>query len=268
MAEPRPDHAGHDRLLIAALAAGDLRDTEQVRAELLVARCAACAELASDLRAIAQATNAAAMPVPDRPRSFTLGPADAARLRPTGWRAFVRRFASPDWSFTRPLAAGLTTLGLAGLLVSAMPGLPGLGGSAASPAASLAAAPAQERDVYSEDHQLTGAPSGAPAASPGAQAPPSAAPVPVASPSGFIPPDDTVSVHGQGASPGASPQPSDPAGRLEPTPESSLTQRAAEEAAADAATRDAPSSLAILGGTSLLIGLGLFGLRWAGRRLD
>jgi hypothetical protein len=135
----RSDHAAHDRLLIAALAADDLTAGERERAEVFVAHCAPCAELAADLRAIAQATSATRLPVPARPRSFTLSPDDAARIRPSGWRAFVRRFGSADWSFTRPLAAGLTTLGLAGLLVSALPGFPSAA-PAASPAASFGAA--------------------------------------------------------------------------------------------------------------------------------
>ena len=50
----------------------------------------------------------------------------AARLRPRGWRGLVARFGSPEMAFTRPLAAGLATLGIAGLLLTSLPlGLPG-----------------------------------------------------------------------------------------------------------------------------------------------
>jgi hypothetical protein len=266
----RSDHAGHDRLLIAALAADDLTAGERERAEALVARCAPCAGLAADLRAIAQATSANNLPVPARPRSFTLRPDDAARLRPGGWRGFVRRFGSADWSFTRPLAAGLTTLGLAGLLVSALPGFP-TASPAASPAASAGATRADDRDLPSGDQEMGGTPSAIPAAPSGAPAPaPSATvSVPAAASPGANPSDAGVGVHGEGASPGTAQVEGSPlADRAQGAPYSSFAQRTANEAADTAASRDAPSMLAILAGTSLMVGLGLFGLRWAGRRLD
>ncbi len=171
------DHARHDALLIAAHAAGDLEGVERSRAEQLVAACHECTALERDLRAIALATTAANLPVPPRPRSFTLEPTDAARIRPSGWRGLIRRFASPDLSFTRPLAAGLTTLGLAGLLVAAMPGgLSSLGGSAAAPMAlpsTAAAAPSR----------LSQQPPGVPEATVGIAGEPSSSGVPAARPS-------------------------------------------------------------------------------------
>ena len=84
-----------------------------------MAGCPACAELLADLRAIATAT--AALPAPRRTRDFRLTDADAARLRPAGWRGLVARFGSPSFAFTRPLAAGLATLGIAGLLFATIP---------------------------------------------------------------------------------------------------------------------------------------------------
>lgn len=121
----RPDH---DETLIARLAVDDLDPRDAATARALVAECPACAELLSDLGLIASAT--AALPAPSRTRDFRLTEADAIRLRPGGWRGFVARFGTPSLAFTRPLAAGLATLGIVGLILASIP--TGLGGSAAS----------------------------------------------------------------------------------------------------------------------------------------
>src|SRR5690242_847221 len=88
----RPDHDGHDRLLVAALAAGDLTGGERDHALELIRTCAPCAELHEDLVAIARAT-AVVPPTIARPRDFQLTPADAARLRPAGWRRVLGALA-------------------------------------------------------------------------------------------------------------------------------------------------------------------------------
>ena len=100
----------------------------------------------TDLRSIAVAT--AALPQVPRTRDFRISAADAARLRPRGWRALVDALGGARASFSRPLATGLTTLGIVGLLVSTVPGALngisfGSGGAAASPA-SLSGATAPE----------------------------------------------------------------------------------------------------------------------------
>ncbi|HSS36548.1 MAG TPA: hypothetical protein VLR93_09745 [Patescibacteria group bacterium] len=120
----------HDETLIARLAVDDLAsdDRDRLRATTQVAECPACAELLADLRTIATAV--AALPEPRRTRDFRVTEADAARLRPTGWRGALARLGSPSFAFTRPLAAGLATLGIAGLLITTLP--TGFGGSAAS----------------------------------------------------------------------------------------------------------------------------------------
>ena len=64
-----------------------LTATERAAAEALVAGCSLCAQLHADLVALGAA--ARAMPTPARPRDYVLTPADAARLRPTGWRRVV-----------------------------------------------------------------------------------------------------------------------------------------------------------------------------------
>ena len=109
----------HDETLIARLAADDLSEREAVDAHQLVVSCPACAELHADLRSIMAAT--AHLPVPKRTRDFQLTDADAARLRGTGWRRLLGRLGEPRLAFTRPLATGLVTLGIAGLVLVAAP---------------------------------------------------------------------------------------------------------------------------------------------------
>ena len=154
-------HARHDRHLVAALAAGDLEPIARTDAEALVSACDDCAELFADLKVIAAAT--AALPDVPRTRDFRITAADAARLRPRGWRALVDAIGGARAGFTRPLAAGLTTLGLVGLLATTIPGaLSGQGGAPAAAApddgarfsyasaapASAAAAPAAGAGVH------------------------------------------------------------------------------------------------------------------------
>lgn len=126
-------HEAHDRLLVAALADGDLAPDERDRATALTAACGDCGRLHDDLVSIARAT--AALPAAVRPRDFRITAEQAARLRPAGWRRLIAAFAAPRLAFTRPLGIGLTTLGLAGLLVSNVPLQLGAGG-AATPAPS------------------------------------------------------------------------------------------------------------------------------------
>jgi hypothetical protein len=222
------DHTTHDRLLLSAWAAGDADATDRETAERLASSCAECALLADDLRALARAT--AELPRPVRRRDFTLKPGDADRARRRGWRRLVAAFGGPRFDFARPLAAGLTTLGLAGFLLATVPGMPG---SAAAPAG----APSQERMSVDGPHGSPGAlwpasgydlgsggaaPSGQPAASADALA-------------------------GEAIRPDGSPD--------------------AEEDAAAARDPRAASPLAVLSGSFLIVGLGLFGLRWSARRL-
>jgi hypothetical protein len=102
-------------------------------AAALVAACTECARLHADLVALAAALPVAA--TPRRPRDFTLTAADAERLRRRGPRAWLRRIGSSRDTITRPLALGLTTLGLAGLLVATVPTVLPAGSGAAAPGA-------------------------------------------------------------------------------------------------------------------------------------
>lgn len=114
-----PAHADHDAILVAALSAGDLTGSARADAEALVAACTACATLHADLRAIAAATKA--LPAPVRTRDFRLTPAQAQRLRPSAPRRWLEALASPRLAVTKPLAVTFTTLGIAGLLLTAIP---------------------------------------------------------------------------------------------------------------------------------------------------
>ena len=167
-------HARHDRHLVAALAAGDLEPIARTEAEALVSTCDDCAELFADLKLIAAAT--AALPDVPRTRDFRITAADAARLRPRGWRALVDAIGGARAGFTRPLAAGLTTLGLVGLLVTTIPGaLSGQAGASSSAApddgarysyasaapASAAAAPAAGQGVHASPPVVAFGPSAA-----------------------------------------------------------------------------------------------------------
>jgi AhpD family alkylhydroperoxidase len=126
-------HAQHDPLLVVSLAAGDLTGADRDLAASLITDCAECATLHVDLLSIAGGT--ATLPAAVRPRDFQLNPEQAARLRPAGWRRFVAGFASPRLAVTRQLGVGLTTIGLAGLLVSVLPTIQiGLGSAASRPA--------------------------------------------------------------------------------------------------------------------------------------
>jgi hypothetical protein len=111
-----PDlHAQHDPLVVAAAAdrAGFLPPE--------LADCPDCRALHADLLALAAATPGSA--VPARPRPYTLSAADADRLRRPSWRRWFASIGSTRDTLSRPLAYGLTTLGLVGLLLTAGPNL-------------------------------------------------------------------------------------------------------------------------------------------------
>jgi hypothetical protein len=163
---PASDHAAHDPLLVAALVDRDpdLTTAERAAGRALVASCTTCAALHADLLALATATHD--LPTPARTRDFRISPADAARLRPGGWRAWLGAFGSARDTVTRPLAIGLTTIGLAGLLVATVPGILTMGAGAG-------AAP---------DSVLSTVGNAVPSAAPPASGAPSAAAAPAAAP--------------------------------------------------------------------------------------
>jgi len=106
-------HAGHDLLRVA-----EAVDRAAPRASVLDF-CGPCSALFADLVALTSALPLAALPA--RSREFTLTTDDARRLRPGGWRAWWSILGSARDVVSRPLAISFTTLGLAGLLLTAAP---------------------------------------------------------------------------------------------------------------------------------------------------
>lgn len=246
-------HAAEHAPLIAALQAGDLAGADLARADALLASCADCADLFADLGTLRAAVRA--MPAPPRRRDFRLTEEDAVRLRPSGWRRLVGWLAAPR-STVRPLAAGLATLGLAGLLVTAIPGLP------VSDSPTMLSAPAsQEAGEQYRAEMATNGPAATPRAGtltaptqPAATAEPGvAAPeVPAAEPS----PDGSVAGAG-GVNAGGPPSAAvDDAGRN------------AADASAFRGEQPGPNLVALASIVLLVAGLGLFAARWAARRSE
>jgi hypothetical protein len=144
-------HAAHDELLIARLFVGDVGDSERETAVELMGACPDCAALFADLGSIAAATST--MPVPVRPRDFSLTEADATRLR---------RARSPGWTFAglrRSLGGAVAALGLVGIVVT---GAVSVFGSSGPTATNLA------YDTWNAQGRVASAPQFGAAASPAA----------------------------------------------------------------------------------------------------
>lgn len=117
-------HARHDASLIAEYVGRDVDDRTRVAALGRIAGCADCAALADDLRSIATATRGLPARRPPPGRSFTLDPAQAARLgRGRRLLAFLRPFGRAGFAPAQPIGVALSALGLVGILVAG-----GLGG--------------------------------------------------------------------------------------------------------------------------------------------
>lgn len=256
----RPDagrHANHDRLLIAAHAAGDLTGRELDAATRLVAECTDCRALVEELRVLRAGTHE--LPPAARPAGldFRLTPAKAAELdRARGWRRLLRPFGTRS-SSARPLAAAFTTLGLAGLLLAAMPGF--LGGSFF-----LAGAGGATTEIRQESQ------GGTPAAAPGPDDADTGAP----EGSPYVTSDGTGSTD-YGAGSGKDTmggEPTDAPGRLsngENAPSARPTE-ATDELLAQRWRETGPtgpSPLVLLSAGFLGAGIGLLLLRLAARRL-
>ncbi|HEX3429135.1 MAG TPA: hypothetical protein VHS36_10025, partial [Candidatus Limnocylindrales bacterium] len=220
-------------------------------------------------------------PVLTRPRDFRLTSEQAARLRPRGWRRMLGAFGGPRLAFAKPLGIALTTIGLAGLLVTNIP--LGLGGasSAAAPAAAPVDMSAASSDVTGESSTgntgsyggvLAPAGSGVPAASRDVAAPAPAASAASAASAGAAssapaavgsqaPPDRNLSAAPQAAA----------SGRLEaggPKTQSSAQPNTAGGAPTDQSLEPArPMDLRILFGAAVVVGLALLVLRRVGRRV-
>jgi len=246
------DHAQHDLLAVAALADRGATGEEADRARAQIEACGECASVLADLVSLASA--ARQLPSIERPRDFQLRPVDAQRLRPNLIRRLFGSFGTARDGFSRPLAAGLTTLGLAGLMLGILPGTlslgGGLGGSAAATSAPALAAPAAS-------------------AGGAAEAP---APAPVGS--GQSDRANDLGQHFTGDQTAMRPL---AAGELEADSAGGGPVMIAGEPAdlgtgnGEALTAlsddsSGASQLIVISGTLLIIGLGLFALRWTSRR--
>ena len=226
-------HAAHDLTLVAALAARgpDLDEKTATAAREQVAACEACAIVLDDL--VALQTTLPMTATPSRPRDFRLTKADAARLRRSGWRRVLGFFGSPRDGFSRPLAIGFTTLGLAGLLLASVPTMFMAGSGAAS-------APQVLSNVGAPIEQ--------------------AAPAPA---------EGYVSERMSGDAAAAASEPAGGGVFSGANLDDGTSELAGD--AGGATPRDDASGLPVLfvvAGVLLICGLGLFGLRWSARRVS
>jgi hypothetical protein len=259
-------HARHDRDLVAALAA---REPELAAPELgaardLVQRCTECRDLLADLVALQAALPT--MATPTRPRDFTLSDADARRLRPRGWRAVLGFIGSARDGFSRPLAIGFTTIGMVALLVTAVPSIP-LGGSGGQRVLSTVgnAVPQAGAAVAASQAAASSAPGAAPA--------PAAQPAASASTSAEYAASSAAASQPASAAfdrTNASAEPYGTAGQRESVfsgeDEGSTDQLIGDTNLLSVHDKGALSLGIVIAGICLIIGLGLFALRWTSRR--
>ena len=271
MTPSRSRHSAHDRLLIANLVDRSVSESDRARGEEQMVACHDCTRLYADLVALSAATRE--LPVPQRPRDFTLTTADAERLRVRGWRRLLAAIGSSRDVFSRPLALGLTTLGLAGLLVATIPTV--FTGQASSPesvatvgnAAGTAAGDAAGGAAINPETMLSQA-SAAPSAQDGpGPAAAAAVPAPEASAAAAAAPAPAAS----DASDSARQQPDIlfQGGESSPLAGEPGVGAAADLYAKSLAPEEPAGRFAMVGVAGLLLvaGLGLFGLRWIARRL-
>jgi hypothetical protein len=142
---PTTTHATHDQLLLARLYGGDVDEAERSLALEQMATCPDCADTFADFGAISSAI--VALPIPPRPRDFTLSEADAARAgrRSIGWMIFDRL------GRTKALGGSMVAAGMVGFAIVGALSVFGQGGGTgpqvdrtvgAPLAAATAAAPA------------------------------------------------------------------------------------------------------------------------------
>jgi len=240
-----PDrHTDHDASVIAAFAAGDLAGPELERATALVADCAACATLRDDLVAIATAVHA--LPAPRRTRDYRLTDAQAARLRPAGWRGALAAFAAPRFRLAAPLGTTMATLGVAGLLLASLPASVPLG-AMSGPAKSEA----------TDQTTLMQRSSDAPPANP--------APVPSAAAASAT--ADTAGEAGGNNLAGGSPSSVEPGSDGGDTGGAQPAETPSTRDVAALAVRAADETVTIVAGLLVVLGLALIALRWTARRL-
>ena len=261
------NHDRHDRFLVAALAAGDLEGRALTDAEELVVACADCAELLADIRTIAAAT--AALPLMPRPTDFRLSPDTAERLSARGWRGILVRLADTRFGFSRPLAVGLTALGLVGVIAGSIPGAMGGAGSGGAPAQ-----PANG-NAYNVSENQSGAPAGA-AAPPASAVPAAREPVPASQAAVAAGSPAPTVLYPAAASPGpqhdtasAAPSTAPYEGfAAVPSPQSTRSGQQTPGGLLSLSSQSPGPPLLLVGSlVLLLIGLGILGTQWVATKL-
>ena len=112
-------HNAHDRVLVARYAAGDAYAAETDLAQSLVDNCDECAFLAADIRLIAARMHE--LPAVHRPRDFRIAPEQADKLRGSWFDRLMRGLSMPGWGVARPLAGAAMAIGIALVVVGALP---------------------------------------------------------------------------------------------------------------------------------------------------
>ena len=280
------DHARHDAALIAAFAdrANDLSDADRVAVQDRIAACEGCRDVFADLVVIRDQLVASGTPA--RPRDFTLSVEDARRLRSTGWRRAVGFFGSARDAFSRPLAISFTTIGIVALVVTASPLSFGvLGGQSASApaletigngvgaAGGASAAPsAGGGEPSREIAGVVASPAASAAASAASEAAPSASMAATAAPA---PASFAASQAAASAATGPSSKDGDDGQVFTGSNDTDNVYGDDDGDATDATTGVAGRSLMsggpslgiLIGGICLVLGVGLFALRWTSRRI-
>jgi hypothetical protein len=280
MFDPRiaAGHPAHDTMLVAALVDRSMAAAERDAAQRMVDTCRLCAELHADLLALRTATRA--LPTPPRPRDYYLSAADAERLRPSGLRRWITAIGSSRDAFTRPLAIGLTTLGIVGLLVSGAP-LVSFGGATSSaagaPGAAAATQPAASRPAF--DVAVPAASAGAGVGAGGAAAEGTGAPnadaagsaAPVRAPVPIVPglPPAASAGPANGSAEFLGDQGVGTSGAKASAPIPGRQPDVAVAAPGQQPAEPAPGVPPVVAVSVILLagGLGLFLLRWMGRRV-
>jgi hypothetical protein len=273
-------HDTHDRLLVAAAAAGDLAGPELATAQALLTTCPDCRVLHTELLAIAAATRHLPAPVRPPAMDYRITADRAAALARGGlWRRLLGPFGRSGSPAIRPLAGAFTTLGVAGLLFATLPNL-SLGGATGSGSLTTVGRPGETRDITAASAEPEVAvPPGAPSLAPtdrdtaaeqatGEPFGSLAQPLQSAYADGSLPSFTSNTKGGSNATEppgfaGTATAPPEVAGATTPPPESE------GDRLAFAVTDDSggPSPLVLLSLGLLAIGLGLFLLRLLALRL-
>jgi hypothetical protein len=270
------DHARHDRELISALAARtpDLPPRDLAAVRQLVERCSDCRDLLADLVALQVALPTTTNP--SRPRDFTITAADAERLRRGGWRRAIGFFGSARDGFSKPLAIGFTTIGLAALMLTVLPSIPFGGSGGAAVLSTVGAAVPGPAGEAASAAAPSAAPAAAPSAAPSAAAyaaassAASAAPAPAASASaasdGTQRQSLTAQPYGTDGDQGGVFIGSNDADTQSEDGGSSLDEVTGDSGFLSLRSDDGLSLGVVIGGIGLILGFGLFALRWTARR--